>query len=201
MTTDQTILLDLPMPIVTPRLLIRPAMPGDGDATHEAVKETLDRLEPWLSFAREEAESPELTEIRVRQAYAQFILRKKFRMNGFERDSERLVVFTGFRPTNWEVRGFETGYWVRQDAHGKGYAAEATNAVARYAFAVLEASRFEFSHAQGNVFSQTVITKLGFEHECTRRLGSKLPNGSLVDEYRYVLFSPDPLPSLDVSWG
>ena len=37
------ILLDLPMPIITPRLLLRPPQPGDGIAgqTHECSKNTI----------------------------------------------------------------------------------------------------------------------------------------------------------------
>ena len=36
------ILLDLPMPIITPRLLLRPPQPGDGIALNAAVSETCD---------------------------------------------------------------------------------------------------------------------------------------------------------------
>lgn len=36
------ILLDLPMPIITPRLLLRPPQPGDGIALNAAVSESYD---------------------------------------------------------------------------------------------------------------------------------------------------------------
>ena len=201
MTVDEPILLDLPMPIVTPRLVIRPAMPGDGAATHEAIKETFDQLQRWLPRASKEIESREVTESHVRQAYAQFILRKDFRMNGFERVGERLVVFTGLHAPDWIIRRFEIGYWVRRSAQGQGYAAEAANALARYAFAVLKARRVEIGHAEGNAASQAIIKKLGFRHVCTRRSGHHLPDGTKVDDHRYALLSPDPLPPLEVSWG
>jgi len=176
-------------------------MPGDGTATHEAIKETYEQLQQWMLWASKELETPETTEANIRDAYAKFILRKDFRMNGFERDGGRPAVFTGLHGPRWKIRRFEIGYWVRRSAQGNGYAAEVTNALARYAFEVLEARCVEISHAEGNLASQTIIQKLGFEHECTRRKGHVLPNGSIVDDYRYVLLSPDSLPHLEVTWG
>jgi len=201
MTKFQPILLDLPLPIVTQRLMVRPTMPGDGIVTHEAIKETFEQLQQWMPWTSKELEPPETTEANIRDAYAKFILRKDFRMNGFERESQRLVVFTGIHALNWKIRRFSIGYWVRKSAQGNGYAAEVTNALARYAFDVLKARRVEISHAEGNLASQAIIQKLGFEHECTRRRGHVLPDGSIVDDYRYVLLSPDLLPPLEVTWG
>lgn len=201
MTEFQPILLDLPLPIVTPRLLIRPTMPGDGRATHEAMAETFDQLKQWMPWTSKNIEPPETTEANIRIAYSQFIQRQDFRMNGFEREGGRPVVFTGLHGPKWNIRSFEIGYWVRKSAQGNGYAAEATNALARYAFDVLEARRVEISHAEGNLASRAIIRKLGFEHECTKRLAHVLPDGSLVDDERYVLLSPNSLPHLEVAWG
>ena len=122
-------------------------------------------------------------------------------MNGFERQSQRPIVFTGIHGPRWKIRRFEIGYWVRKSAQGNGYAAEATNALSRYAFEILNARRVEIGHAHGNLASQAIIRKLGFEHECTKRNALVLSDGSIVDEHRYVLLSPGPLPPLEVSWG
>ena len=201
MSDFQPILLDLPLPIMTPRLMIRPVMPGDGAATHEAIQETHDQLFRWMLWAQQAVEPPETTEANIRDAYAKFILRKDFRMNGFERDSERLVVCSGLHRPDWKIGRFEIGYWVRKSAQGQGYAAEIANALARYAFSVLMARRVEIRHAEGNLASQATIRKLGFAYEGVRRQGIGLPDGSIVDEYHYALLSPDPLPPLEVTWG
>jgi hypothetical protein len=71
------ILLDLPMPIVTPRLTIRPAMPGDGAAAHEAIEETFEQLQPWMPWVKQQRDLP-TTEASVREAYAKFILTPGF---------------------------------------------------------------------------------------------------------------------------
>ena len=66
----QPILLDLPLPILTPRLSIRPTMPGDGEATHEAIEETYDQLKQWMPWASKSIERPEATEVNIRTAYS-----------------------------------------------------------------------------------------------------------------------------------
>lgn len=201
MTIDRPILLDLPMPIVTPRLVIRPVLPGDGAATHEAVLETFDQIKLWLPWTSEGLDTPEAIEANIRQAHAEFILRKDFRMNAYERDSERLVAFSGLHDPDWKLMKFEIGYWVRARAQGHGYAAEVANAMARYAFAVLGARRVEICHADGNEASRAIIQKLGFRNEGRREHAHALPDGRVVDDHRYVLLSPDPLPPLDVHWA
>ena len=47
------ILRDFPESFETERLLIRCPMPGDGAEVHAAVFESLDKLRPWMPWARE----------------------------------------------------------------------------------------------------------------------------------------------------
>jgi hypothetical protein len=47
------VLIDMPMPIMTPRLMIRPVMPGDGAPIHEAKMESWDQLRLWMPWAKE----------------------------------------------------------------------------------------------------------------------------------------------------
>jgi hypothetical protein len=45
------VLIDLPMPISTPRLTIRPKQVGDGAITSSAVLETWEELNRWMRWA------------------------------------------------------------------------------------------------------------------------------------------------------
>ncbi|MER5424862.1 GNAT family N-acetyltransferase [Streptosporangium roseum] len=56
----------------------------------------------------------------------------------------------------------EVGYWVLPAARGKGVAAHALGAVARWAFACLELSRLDLLHAAANTASCRVAQKSGF---------------------------------------
>ena len=200
-TTDiRPILIDIPMPIVTPRLIIRPAMPGDGAAIHANKIETWDQLSRWMPWAKAigTAENDEAT---VREAYAKFIRRDDMMMIGIDRETGHIVMGTGLHRYCWTVRRFEIGYWVTKSAQGRGYATEGTNALIRYAFGALKARRVDIVHAAGNEASRRVIEKLGFIPEAIRKMNAALPDGTVTDHHDYVRFDTDRLPALDIEWG
>jgi hypothetical protein len=51
MAAFEPVLIDVPMPIRTPRLIIRPKQVGDGAITSAAVAETWDELHKWMRWA------------------------------------------------------------------------------------------------------------------------------------------------------
>ncbi|NCC21684.1 MAG: N-acetyltransferase [Alphaproteobacteria bacterium] len=196
------VLVDLPMPIITPRLTLRPVMPGDGAVIAESVAETMTELLPWMPWARAgDAADPLEREIFARQMYADFILRKDMMMLGFERDSGRHVLCTGLHRLDWEKRHFMIGYWVCKSAQGRRYAAEGANALTRYAFTVLKARAVQILYAEGNDKSRRIIESLGFERMGTVPLDHEMPGGDWVAQYSYYRTSAEGLPPLDVSWG
>jgi RimJ/RimL family protein N-acetyltransferase len=194
------ILFDLPMPIRTPRLILRNPLPGDGAFLHEAKLETWDMLNRWMPWAKETGTVDD-DEIIIREAYARFIKREDMMIFGFEADTGKLVLSSGLHRFDWEVRRFEIGYWVRKSAQGKGYATECANALTRYAFGVLGASAVAIDVAEGNEASMAVVNKLGFEKEGVLRKSNKLPGGEIADHHVWSCLSPDNLPPLDVKWG
>lgn len=187
------------MPIETPRLILRPIMPDDGAAVFEAKQETFEELHQWMPWAKELGTADD-AEVTAREAYARFIRREDMMMVGFEKETGQFVIGTGLHRFDWKVRRFEIGYYVRSSAQGKGYAGEAANALARYAFAQLQANAVEIGHAAGNDKSRRVIEKLGFELEGRARMATHLPDGTVTDTLIYSIISPDALPPLAVSW-
>ncbi len=75
------ILIDLPMPILTPRLLIRPPQVGDGIALNEAVIESFETLSRFMGWAKEKP-SIEDSEEQVRLCAANWY-KKKVRNPGY----------------------------------------------------------------------------------------------------------------------
>jgi hypothetical protein len=59
-------------------------------------------------------------EANIREARAEFILRKDFRMNEYERDGGHPVVFKELHEPHWKIRQFDIGYWVRKHAPPDG---------------------------------------------------------------------------------
>ncbi|HMG86098.1 MAG TPA: GNAT family protein, partial [Terracidiphilus sp.] len=99
------------------------------------------------------------------------------------------------------ARQCDTGYWVRKNAHGRGLATEATNALLRYAFEVLGMRRVGLTHASGNEASRRIALNLGFIQEGVQRSASLLPGGRFADKLLYARLDAVGLPQLEVSWG
>ena len=196
------VLVDVPMPILTPRLLLRPPQAGDGVALYEAKCASWPDLTKWMEWAaKPEEHSVEKDEIMCRQKQAAYILREDMMLFAFERDSGRLVASTGLHDPNWKMRIFEIGYWVRSDKTRKGYATELTNALLRYAFEALCANVVKIGHAKGNHASRRVVEKLGFQHHAERKFGHIIPGDIISPDSVYIRENLDDLPPLDVTWG
>src|SRR6202030_2321517 len=122
------VLIDVPMPIRTPRLLIRPKQVGDGARTSAAVAETWDDLHKWMGWAENrDAFTAEEIEIRTRHVMASFILRESIELIGLEAATGEAVIWCGLHDIDWQGRQCDTGFWVRKSAHGQGFATEAGN--------------------------------------------------------------------------
>lgn len=199
-TTANPILIDIPMPVETDRLIIRPPRAGDGPAVAAAKRETRDDLQRWMAWAPGDDMSDAATEAVMRKASADFIIRTDLMMIAFERASGLPVAFTGLHRIDWHARIFEIGYWVRSTARGQGYATEAANALTRFAFGALAARKVVITHAAGNDASNAVIRRLAYPLEVVERYGTVLPGGLVVDQHKYARFDTNGLPPLDVRW-
>lgn len=199
-TTMNPVLLDLPIPITTPRLVIRPAMAGDGAQINAAKAESWDSLSNWMPWAKAMGSVDEDEEV-ARRAYAKFLLREDFMMLACERETMRPVIFTGIHRFDWNIRRMEIGFWCRKDAQGQGLVSESTNALIRYAFQVLNARTVAICHADGNDKSRRVIERLGFQPE-GRAVNACVTNDGVVrDHLWYSMTNLDRVPILDVQWG
>lgn len=103
------ILLDLPMPITTPRLLIRPRQVGEARVLHKAIEESREFLRPWMPFAQN-PQTEEQTEEHCRKALAEFMMRTNFTLSMYDRSGKTFIGSTGFHRPNWDVPSFHIGY-------------------------------------------------------------------------------------------
>ncbi len=198
--TQNPLLIDIPLPIVTPRLILRPAQSGDGAAIHAAKGETWDHLTRWMPWAQERGTVDD-DEAVARELNIKFQKREDMTMFGFTRDTGKFIIGCGLHRFCWEKRRFEIGYWVTASEHGKGYAPEAANALTRFAFGALGAKAVVIEHAEGNDKSRRVIEKLGFDKEGVARMDMILPDGTQTHRHTYSRLDIGGLPPLDVRWG
>jgi RimJ/RimL family protein N-acetyltransferase len=179
------ILREFPDHFTTERLLIRSPRPGDGAAVNAAVRESLDRLKPWLDWAQV-APTIEETEAHCRRAHARFLLRDDLALHLYLRDTGEFVGGSGLHRIDWDVPKFEIGYWLRNGHEGKGLMTEAVDGVAAFAFEGLGANRVEIRCDPRNVRSANVAARCGFTREGTLRNDKRDADGSLRDTAIYA---------------
>jgi RimJ/RimL family protein N-acetyltransferase len=199
------ILIDLPIPIVTPRLLIRPPKIGDGAMLNSAVLESFDLLNKFMSWANVKPSLDDSEEI-VRREAANWIFKKKedpeLMLLILDKKTNDLIGSTGFHDINWEVPCVETGYWVRKKYSGQGLITEAANAITQYAFKVLNVKRIAITCDIDNGRSKKIPERLGYQLESIMKSNRIKPTtDEVTDTLVYVRFGLSGLPELNVSWG
>lgn len=194
------LLLDLPMPILTPRLRLQPRHFGEGATLNQVILASLEHLKPWLPFART-APTLEDSEEHCRKALAEFILRENFTLSIYARDSGELVGSSGLHQPNWDVPSFHIGYWIAHGHEGRGFITESTHALTRYAFEVMKARRVEIRCDSENTRSLAVMKRLGFAEEGILRNEDVQSSGALRNTIITARVDLSGLPGLEVTWG
>ena len=199
--SQSPILIEMPMPIRTPRLLLRNTLPGDGPEINRAIRDSFNELTKWMLWAKE-IPTVEESEIFARQSHAKWHLREDITLPIFDSAGKIQMGATGLHRMNWSIPSFEIGYWVRSPYAGQGYITEAVNALTRYAFDVLHAKRIEIRCDADNTKSAKIPERLGFQ------LDGRLPNSDLKchdegvrDTLIFSRISLEGLPELKVVWG
>lgn len=199
--SSPSVFLDVPVPVRTDRLVLRPPTVGDGSAIAEAVAESYDALRPWFheGMGKRDLEgSPVWQEMVAVRFLAQFLARERLPFYALVRKT--LCAFVELRP-DWRVGRHRLSYWVRSSMTGHGIGTEAVGAITRYAFDALDARLVTVGHAEGNAASAALIARLGFEQTARQPLGCEMPDGMLVDGLAYAMRDPVRLPKLNVRWG
>lgn len=195
------ILLDIPMPIRTPRLLIRPPVAGEGPLLNKAIVDSFPELHRWMLWC-EKRPTVEESEESIRRAMAEWILREDLRLTIHERTTNRVVGSTGLHRVAWDIPSFEIGYWANTADVGKGYVTEATHALTLFAFRQFKARRVEIRCNAENVRSAAVPKRLGFTLEgCLKNSDIHVRGDGGRDALIFARLDETGLPPLDVSWG
>jgi RimJ/RimL family protein N-acetyltransferase len=194
MAVVDPISIDLPDQLVGERVIVRPWDDADADGLWAAIDSSREHLGPWMTWLDQNRDPNNALEY-CRRSRARWLLREDLAVAIVERGTGRIVGGGGMHRIDWTYRLFEIGYWVRQDAEGRGYASETVQLLARLAFDELDANRVELRIDTRNVRSLRVADRLGFVLEGTLRRKMPAPGGSptdmhvlalLPDEYRQL---------------
>jgi len=182
------ILIDIPVPIYTKRLLLRPPMFGDGIQINGAIRESFDVLNIWSVWAKK-MPTVEDSEEYARRANASWILREDLPLLIFDKNSGQFIGGTGFHNIKWNVPRFEIGYWVRSSCVGQGYVSEATRALSLFAFKQFGAKRIEIRCDADNISSRRVAERSGFCLEAIFQYHDIKNNGERSDTCLYAKYN------------
>jgi len=188
------------MPIVTPRLIVRPPTLDDLDSIQTAKEEAWPDLQRWMTWAFDSQRSRQAMEDSIRRT-VDYQNQLGIALAGFHRINGDFVVRTALDLTD-EQNVYETGYWVAPKYAGQGLTTGATNAAIRYAFGHLGAKAISIGYFDKNEPSRRIVEKLGFQKlGVARDAVTRCLDGTKLDRHEYTLTSPAALPKLDVSWG
>ncbi|MEM7480655.1 MAG: GNAT family N-acetyltransferase [Acidobacteriota bacterium] len=170
----------------SPRVSLRPAVPRDAEYLRAwRAEESVRRYQPLN----------ELTVGQLRTDVASHRMSDLYRSRG---EKFQWIVLIDDHPagwitlvvSNWEHGLAEVGYALSTQAQGQGVMTEALRLLIDDLFTDTHLERIEARCAEGNLASQRVLEKLGFEREGLLRSYFRLPEGR-VDNYLFSLLRSD----------
>ncbi len=178
----------LPESLLSERLQIRVARPGDGAMFHEAIHDSHAELAPWLGWVSPPP-TPAESEARCQSAHERFLRNEDLMALFLLRDTGELVGGSGLHKADWTLRQFEVGYWGRTRFAGAGLVTEGVCALARHAIEVLGAHRVFLTTDERNLRSRRLAERAGFEFEGTLRKDRLDLDGRLRNTRVYAMVS------------
>ena len=142
--------------------LLRPLEEADAPELARLVDANRAYLARWLPWAAgEHGVEPKLEFIRTTRKQLE-------ENNGFQAaivDGDSIVGTVGFHRIDWPNRATSIGYWIAEDAQGRGTVTEAVRVLTSYAFDVWNLHRIEIRAAAGNGKSAAIPLRLGYVRE------------------------------------
>lgn len=162
--------------IETERLVIRCYQPSDAQLLADSVRDSVEHLKPWISWAHNEPEPFEEKVKRVLRFRGSFDMQQDYVYGIFNREETRLLGGTGLH-TRLNEKQLEIGYWIHRDFIKQGLAVESAAALVKAAFEIIRVHRIEIHCDPRNHASAAVPRKLGFTHEGTLRAKTPFLDG------------------------
>ena len=168
-------------------ILLRPFRPQDAPQLYEAVRESLERLKPWMSWATEG-----YTEMTAREYIG--IARARWEEHTFYAfaitRADRFLGACTLSSIHPIYHFCNLGYWVRTSCQGQGIAGCAAKLTARFAFEHLGLIRVEIVIGAENQASLRVAEKIGAHYEGIL-LNRMVIGRSICDAHMYSLLPED----------
>ena len=199
MPHDRPILLELPRQLEGPRVIVRPFTDADALTVHEAIRESVEHVRPWLPWYGLHETLDDTLEW-LRRMQAQWLLRDSFAMGIFARHDGTFLGGISLGVRSWRVPAYAIGYWVRASAQGHGYVGEAVRLVTTLAFETLRAQRVMIRCNARNTRSRNVAERCGYVYEGCLRHQERDTSGELCDMLLFAMIPDDYQRHMTAGW-
>jgi ribosomal-protein-serine acetyltransferase len=146
---------------------------SDVDELYELIEANRSHLAKWLPWAAEQTRAGTLRFIRTTRAQIED-------SDGFHAvalDRGRVIGVVGFHGVDWGHRSTSLGYWLAEEAQGRGTMGEAVRAMVDHALGAWRLNRVEIRASFENARSRALIERLGFCYEGAARQAFRLADG------------------------
>ncbi|WP_159448855.1 GNAT family N-acetyltransferase [Demequina sp. NBRC 110053] len=155
----------VPQRIETERLVLRPYVATDAEALAAVVPRNMDHLRRYMEWIAFEPQTVEQRRAWIADVNGKWDADTDFTMGIFLQGGEaELVGGTGFHVRTDPDR-LEIGYWIDAGHEGRGLVTEAVAALTRVGLELAGADLVDIAHAQTNVRSGAIPSRLGFVRE------------------------------------
>jgi ribosomal-protein-serine acetyltransferase len=154
-------------------IVLRAVEESDADELYALADKNREHLARWLPWAAGQ----------TRGGMLQFIRSARAQMaenNGLQMaiiDGGRIIGMVGFHGIDWQHSATSLGYWLAEDAQGRGTMTEAVGAMVDHALRVWKLNRVEIRASVENARSRALVERLGFRYEGAARQAFRLPDG------------------------
>jgi ribosomal-protein-serine acetyltransferase len=155
---------------LTPDTYLRLVEPRDAEELYAVIARNrahLSRWMPWVSTQTLEG-TREFIQATRRQLADDDGLQTAVVHGG------RIAGMVGFHFVDWRNRSTTIGYWLAEDAQGRGIMTAAVRALVDHAFGPWRLNRVAIHAAPGNARSRAIPLRLGFTEEGTLRADERL---------------------------
>jgi RimJ/RimL family protein N-acetyltransferase len=150
------------------RLLLRRYEVGDAPGLFAAARESIAEVHPYLAWCHP-GYSLDDSRDWIRRVHEMWRRGEAFDFAVFDRSDGRYAGGCGLNFLRPEDGTANLGYWIRSSATGRGFATQATRALAAWGFRHLGLQRVEILMAVHNAASRRVAEKAGATFEGTLR--------------------------------
>jgi ribosomal-protein-serine acetyltransferase len=168
---------------------LRPFRLEDAGQLHEAVRESLIQLKPWMSWAHDEYSQAEAEDF-IKITRARWEEKTLYAFAITEVNSGNILGGCSLSHKHPVYHYCNLGYWVRSSYHGHGFAGHAAKLVAQFGFEHGGIIRAEVVVAMGNEKSIRVAEKIGAHYEGIL-LNRMVVGKSVYDAHMYSIIPQD----------